>query len=237
MPHCSDGVMTRRARRASLSGMRHSLLALLALPLAACASDRPSRADFVDFAELAPGAVIEARYATTENFVGARIDGYEARKCLLTREAGEALAKVERDLEQEGARLRIFDCYRPQRAVDHFVRWSEDPADVKNKARYYPNVPKAELFERGYIARKSGHSRGSTIDLTIDGLDMGGGWDLLGPLSHTMNEEVSAEAHANRLRLKAAMEKRGFVNYDKEWWHYTLAGEPYPDVYFDFPVK
>lgn len=193
--------------------------------------------DFVDVAALVPAAVIEMRYAAADNFVGERIDGYRRAKCLLSKPAASALSAAQQDLEKVGLRLRVFDCYRPQRAVDHFVRWSKDLADQRAKAAYYPAVEKSALFRDGYIAEKSGHSRGSTVDLTIDGLDMGSPYDFFDPLSHTGSPDPPAQARANRLLLKRVMEARGFVNYDKEWWHYTLEDEPYKDRYFDRPVK
>ena len=192
---------------------------------------------FVDVAVLIPSAVYDIRYFGTDNFVGAKVDGYEAAKCLLTKKAAEKLAEVEKDLELFGYKLRIYDCYRPQAAVDHFIRWGENAKDTKTKARYYPDFNnKADLFN-GYIAKKSGHTRGSVIDLTIDGLDMGTPFDLLGMQSNTAYPKISKQARANRLLLKTVMEKHGFENYDKEWWHYKFAKEPYPKKYFNFPVR
>lgn len=208
-------------------------VAVLLAPTAAAAQSP----DFVDIAEIAPGIIVEMAYAGTDNFIGDPIDGYHANKCLLTPPAAEALARVEADLAQFGLHLKVLDCYRPQRAVDHFARWAADTDDTRRKAEYYPAIPKAELFERGYIAARSGHSRGSTMDLTIDGLDMGGRHDLLDPQSNTLNPDIGRQARANRMLLKLAMEKHGFANYPLEWWHYTLADEPYPDVYFDRPVE
>ncbi|GAB4541760.1 MAG: D-Ala-D-Ala dipeptidase VanX-Sc [Parvularculaceae bacterium] len=215
--------------------MKQNILAALLLAPAA-AGAQPSEL-FVDIADIAPGIIVEMAYAGTENFIGDPIDGYHANKCLLTPPAAQALALVEADLAQFGLHLKVLDCYRPQRAVDHFARWAADTEDTRNKAAYYPTIPKAELFERGYIAARSGHSRGSTMDLTIDRLDMGGRHDLLDPRSNTLNPDVGRQARANRMLLKLAMEKHGFVNYPLEWWHYTLADEPYPDVYFDRPVE
>jgi D-alanyl-D-alanine dipeptidase len=169
--------------------------------------------------------------------VGAAVDGYLAPKCILAEKAARAVARVQADLSKLGLRLRIYDCYRPQQAVDHFVRWAKDPALTQTKERYYPNVPKGKLFKRGYIASRSGHSRGSTVDLTIDQLDMGTGWDFLDPLSHTANPKMSLQVRANRLLLKSLMEKQGFRNYSKEWWHYSLRKEAHPSTFFNFPVK
>jgi zinc D-Ala-D-Ala dipeptidase len=218
---------------------------LAPLVLAACAH-APAGPVLVDLSDLAPGVELEMRYAGADNFVGAPVDGYEEPVCLLTEPAARALADVQRDLAAEGLGLRVFDCYRPERAVAHFVRWARDLDDQRTRDRYYPRVPKAELFERGYIAERSGHSRGSTVDLTLversaDGrsaaLDMGTPFDLFDERSHTESPEASEAQRARRLRLRAAMERRCFRNYPLEWWHYTLAGEPYPSETFDVPVR
>jgi len=189
-----------------------------------------------DLHKVAPDIVIDMRYAGENNFIGERIDGYDRAKCLLTEPAANALASAQRELSSMALSLKVHDCFRPQRAVDHFVRWSQN-GDTTKKAEYYPNVEKGNLFDLGYIAEKSGHSRGSTIDITIQGLDMGSSYDLFDPLSHTDNERVPAQARANRLLLKLVMEKNGFRNYEKEWWHYTLDDEPYKDQYFDTPIE
>lgn len=220
--------------------MRTIALLLLAAAGAGCANaaePEPGKDAFADVAKLAPGVVLEMRYASEENFTGRPVPGYDAPRCLLTKEAANALTGVQKDLETMGLTLRLYDCYRPQTAVDSFVAWAADENDTLRKADYYPNLPKAELFPRGYIAEKSGHSRGSTIDLTIDGIDMGSPYDRFYEISHTVSDLVDAPARANRLLLKLVMEKHGFKNYDQEWWHYTLVGEPYPDTYFDFPVE
>lgn len=199
--------------------------------------------DFVVVNEAIPTALFEIRYYTDDNFLGAKVDGYEKPFCVLSAQASAALANVQRDMQQQGYALKIFDCYRPQRAVDHFVRWVRDLDDQKTKARYYPNEDKGQLIEKGYIADRSGHSRGSTLDLTLarasDGaeLDMGTPFDYFDTLSNTADPRIAEEPKNNRMLLKTAMEKHGFVNYDKEWWHYTLRNEPHPDTYFDFPVK
>jgi len=204
------------------------------------AEERP--AAFVDAATVVPGLVAEMRYAGSHNFVGRPIDGYEAPHCLVTRPAASALADVARDLAPHGLVINVFDCYRPTRAVANFVRWARDLKDQKMKAEFYPDVDKRTLFRDGYIANQSGHSRGSTVDLTLaqaDGheLDMGTPFDFFSPKSWPANPSVSAEAHQNRMLLAAAMHRRGFRAYDKEWWHFTLRGEPFPDTYFNFPVK
>jgi D-alanyl-D-alanine dipeptidase len=215
------------------------LLLLLAASAANAQDQRP--AAFVDAATVVPGLVVEMRYVTDNNFVGKPIDGYEKPVCLLTRQAAQALAEVARDLTPRGLKLKVFDCYRPKRAVAHFVRWAQAINDLKNKNAYYPDLDKRRLFSDGYIAAHSGHSRGSTVDLTIASeageLDMGTHFDFLSPRSNTSNPTVSAEAHKNRTLLAAAMGKRGFRPYGKEWWHFTLRGEPFPETYFDFPVK
>jgi D-alanyl-D-alanine dipeptidase len=207
---------------------------------AALAQERP--AAFVDTASVVPGLLADIRYAGSHNFVGRPIDGYEAPRCLLTREAANALADVARDLSSRGLHIKVFDCYRPARAVANFVRWARDIGDTAAKAEFYPNVDKRTLFRDGYIASHSGHSRGSTVDMTLasdDGreLDMGTPFDFFSPRSWTADSSITAEQHANRMVLAAAMRRHGFRGYDKEWWHFTLRGEPFPETYFDFPVK
>jgi D-alanyl-D-alanine dipeptidase len=147
------------------------------------------------------------------------------------------LQNVQSELQKEGFTLKVFDCYRPQRAVDHFVRWAKDLNDTKMKSTYYPNVDKKDLFKDGYIAAKSGHSRGSTLDLTIEGFDMGTPFDFFDPRSHTMTETVTQQQHKNRMTLKRVMERNGFKNYAEEWWHYTLKEEPFKETYFDFAIS
>jgi zinc D-Ala-D-Ala dipeptidase len=215
-----------------------ALFAIVAAP-AALAQDRP--ADFVDAATVVPGLVVEMRYAGSHNFVGRPIDGYQAPHCLLTREAADALAAVARDLAPRYL-IKVFDCYRPTRAVANFVRWARDLRDVAGKPEFYPDVDKRTLFRDGYIAAYSGHSRGATVDLTLaqpDGteLDMGTHFDFFSPKSWTADPSISLAAHANRILLATAMRHRGFRPYDREWWHFTLRNEPFPQTYFDFPVK
>ena len=206
----------------------------------------PDTHDFSGFVlagEAIPDALTDVRYHTTYNFVGARVDGYEQPVVLLTKEAAAALARVNQDMRRRGLRLVIYDAYRPQRAVDHFVRWAEDIADDRMKPVFYPEVDKAELFERGFIAHRSGHSRGSTVDLTLLDekrgtlLDMGGPFDYFGELSHPDYTGITKEQHANRMLLRDAMLKHGFKPLSTEWWHFTLRDEPYPDTFFDFPVR
>ena len=200
-------------------------------------------AAFVDAAAVVPGLLVDMRYAGADNFVGRPIDGYERARCLLTREAAAALAKVQHDLGRRGLRLKMFDCYRPARAVAHFVRWVRDLADTARKSEFYPDVDKRNLFRDGYIARRSGHSRGSTVDLTIvrreDGgtLDMGTGFDLFSRRSWPGSRAVTPAQRANRTLLAGAMTRAGFKPLKQEWWHFTLRNEPFPGRYFDFPVR
>lgn len=198
---------------------------------------------FIALEEVDASIVQDIRYASADNFVGERIDGYEAAHCFLTRLAAVALARVQEELRPFNLSLKVFDGYRPQRAVDHFVRWAEDPAATAMKQHYYPVVSKDSLFAQGYIAVRSGHSRGSTVDVTLidlqtgDALDMGTSYDLFDPRSHTASPHVGAQARAHRLLLRQVMEAQGFVNYAKEWWHFTLRDEPFPDTYFDFVIR
>lgn len=234
--------------------------------LQANAADIPD--GFVEIREVIPDVVMDIRYCTEHNFVGARVDGYEACKCYLTQETTQALAKVQADLKPFGFGLKVYDCYRPQRAVDHFVRWAEDIQDTATKTEFYPTVDKKHLFRDGYIASKSSHSRGSTLDVSIvelpaqeqpefvlgqteqkacyraaserfpdNSIDMGTGFDCFHERSHPENLELGARQRLNRLLLKTLMEKHGFVYYDREWWHFTLRDEPFPDTYFDFLVQ
>jgi D-alanyl-D-alanine dipeptidase len=202
------------------------------------AQERP--AAFVDAATIVPGLIVEMRYAGSHNFVGRPIDGYEAPRCLLTQAAATALAEVARDIAQSGLTLKVFDCYRPVRAVANFMRWARDLGDVAGKREFYPDVDKSTLFRDGYISSHSGHSRGSTIDLTLarDGreLDMGTPFDFFSTRSWPGSADVSTEARADRALLATAMRRRGFRPYDREWWHFTLVHEPFPATYFDFPV-
>jgi D-alanyl-D-alanine dipeptidase len=239
--------------------------AILLLALApAHAGERPR--DIVDAAEIIPGLVLDMRYAGPRNFVGRPIPGYLAEKCLLTRRAALALKRVQEELREKNLGLKVYDCYRPRRAVQAFVAWARDPHQAM-KPDFYPDVDKRALFRKGYISSHSGHSRASTVDLTIvpldaaalspaatsgpiracavsreerapdTSLDMGSGFDCFDPLSHTGNPSVGKQARANRALLKSLMGKHGFGNAPEEWWHYTLRGEPYPGTYFDFPVQ
>ena len=198
---------------------------------------------FVYVDKLIPDVILEVRYYSDDNFVGSRVDGYLAPKVILTMEAAEVLAEVADEMRAQGLVLKLFDGYRPQEAVNHFIRWAEDVEDQKMKDKYYPEVDKKDVFKLGYIAKRSGHSRGSTIDLTlVDGitgeeLDMGSSFDFFGEISHHGTDKISEEQFKNREILRAVMEKHGFEPYSKEWWHYTLLNEPYPYTYYDFPVQ
>ncbi|MGN0163226.1 MAG: M15 family metallopeptidase [Candidatus Ornithomonoglobus sp.] len=199
---------------------------------------------FVLLAEAVPDVIQEIRYYSTYNFVGERIDGYEEPCALITKEAAAALKEVSDDVMAQGYRLKIYDAYRPQMAVDHFVRWAEDLDAEEMKPYFYPEVDKTLLFEQGYIDAKSGHSRGSTVDLTLFDMktgkeaDMGGTFDYFGELSHPdYTDTLTEEQIANRNILREAMMRHGFKPLDTEWWHFTLKDEPYPDTYFEFKVS
>lgn len=222
-----------------------SALAILTnhLAIAQEAAPNTDSSAFVDIANVIPSAQLEIRYYMDKNFLGTRVAGYEAPKCLLTKPAAHALKQVQDELAANQQSLKIFDCYRPQQAVDHFVRWALDPDDQKMKDEYYPSVEKRQIFSYGYIAEKSGHSRGSTVDLTLvdlptgQELNMGTDFDFFDPLSHTASSRVGPAEQKNRLALKAVMERNGFKNLAEEWWHYTLENEPFPNTYFDFKVQ
>ena len=202
---------------------------------------------FVYVKSLIPDLIEDLRYFTTNNFMGVRADGYEANHAILSKEAATALSKAADELREKGYVVKIFDAYRPQRAVDHFVRWSKTD-DQRNKKDYYPDLAKKSLFPQ-YIATKSGHTKGSTIDMTIcykdtqKEVDMGGHFDYFGPPSHPTftgkypGGEVTPQHKKNRLMLRELMIRHGFKPYNSEWWHFTLKNEPYPTTFFDFPVK
>jgi D-alanyl-D-alanine dipeptidase len=199
---------------------------------------------FVYVESIIPDICTELRYSTDRNFMGRPVAGYLGTRCILTREAAEALKKVQNELRQFGMGLKIFDAYRPQCAVDDFVRWGEDLPDTKMQTEYYPHVRKEDLFNEGYIAKKSSHSRGSTVDLTIicldeqsAELDMGTHFDFFGPEAWPGSPLVSSVHRAHRMLLQLLMNKHGFDFYPKEWWHFTLRNEPFPDTYFNFPVQ
>jgi D-alanyl-D-alanine dipeptidase len=217
---------------------------------------------FVTLTDVVPDAILEIRYYGTYNFVGTRIDGYEEPTALLTRRAAEALKQVSDDVRSQGYRLKIYDAYRPQKGVDHFVRWAADLSATEMKPYFYPDLDKSVLFEQEYIYERSGHTRGSTVDLTLfdmnteKELDMGGTFDWFGPESHPdfcgnpetgeytgdnskspTGRSITAEQFHNRMILRRAMLAAGFKALDSEWWHFTLKDEPFPDTYFTFPVK
>lgn len=216
--------------------MRYIIFLLFTLSLYADQPNSVKMGAFTNVNQAIPSIAFEMRYAGSNNFIGQPVDGYGAPVCYLTNEAASALQKVQQSLQNEGLGLVVFDCYRPQRAVDHFVRWAKDLNDTKMKKPYYPNVAKKELFKEGYIAAKSGHSRGSTVDLGIVGFDMGTPFDFFDPRSHTNRDTVTPQQHQNRMKLKEIMEANGFQNYAEEWWHYTLKEEPFKESYFDFPI-
>ena len=198
--------------------------------------------DFVLLGDFIPSIIQEIRYYTTYNFIGERIDGYEEPIALLTKEAARALKSVANEMNVQGYRLKIFDTYRPTTAVKHFIMWGIEDQDVRMKPFFYPNVVKQDLFSHGYIAKKSSHSRGSTVDLTLldmstgKELDMGSPFDWFGVESHPDYRGITEEQYENRMFLQKAMVRNGFTTIDCEWWHFTLADEPYPDCYFAFPV-
>ncbi|MEQ9310120.1 MAG: M15 family metallopeptidase [Balneolaceae bacterium] len=217
---------------------------------------------FVEINKVSESIIKEIRYATKYNFVGEKIDGYTEPKCYLTSSAAEALSRVQAKLANKSMALKIFDCYRPQRAVNNFVSWAKSVETNATKDIYFPRVPSDELFEKGYIAERSGHSRGSTVDLTIvklpyeppvnyiynclepegyiyrgSELNMGTAYDCFDEKSNTHNQELEKEIIENRMMLLKIMEEEGFANYSKEWWHFTFKPETYPDTYFDLPIE
>lgn len=236
-------------------------------PRSTPAHDPKAPEEFVALRDVDPTVLQEMRYDTPHNFMGVPVTGYRAPICLLTRDAARALHRAQRSFLRRGYSLKVYDCYRPQRAVNHFVTWAEDLGDQRMKGEFYPRVDKSTLFRDGYIAEKSGHSRGSTVDLTLvrlpalptrpyvpgepltpcygppearfpdNSLDMGTGFDCFDTLAHTLDPRITGVQRANRLLLKDGLERAGFVNYAAEWWHYTFTPETFPDTYFDFPVS
>ncbi|GHH19928.1 D-Ala-D-Ala dipeptidase VanX [Streptomyces rubradiris] len=198
--------------------------------------------DFAYLDELVPGIRWDAKYATPDNFTGKPVDGYLANRIIGTKALCTALGHAQEEAASLGFGLLVWDGYRPQRAVDCFRRWSEQPEDGRTKQRHYPHIDRSELFGKGYVAAKSGHSRGSSVDLTLyslatgENVSMGGGHDLMDPISHHGAQGTTPAEARNREHLRSIMEKCEFTPYACEWWHYTLKREPYPDVYFDFPV-
>ncbi|MEU6395275.1 M15 family metallopeptidase [Streptomyces sp. NPDC046939] len=257
--------VTALRRLAAMAGA--ALLGVAAVPATAHATPEPKAPkDFVALSDVDPTIIQEMRYFTEHDFVGEPIDGYKKPMCILTRPAAKALHKAQAGLRKQGYSLKVYDCYRPQRAVDHFVRWAKDLDDQRMKAEFYPRVDKTRLFADGYIAEKSGHSRGSTVDLTVvklparptrayvpgepltpcygpkkerfpdNSVDMGTGFDCFDTLAHTDDPRIKGVQRANRDLLRNALSGQGFVNLPEEWWHYTYKPELYPDTYFDFPV-
>ena len=200
---------------------------------------------FVLLGEYIPAVVQEIRYYSSFNFVGERVNGYEEPVAIITKEAARALQSVSNEMNVQGYRLKIFDTYRPAKAVRHFVLWGVDDLDLRMKPFFYPNLQKDQLFEQGYIASRSSHSRGSTVDLTLldmktgKEVDMGSPFDMFSEVSHPdyRGPEITEEQYENRMFLQKAMVRNGFVPLDCEWWHFTLKNEPYPDTYFEFPVS
>jgi len=242
------------------------LLIFLTLTFAFPAFSQDIPKGFVEIREVIPDIILDLRYITNHNFLGVPVEGYKEEKCYITKAAADSLAKVQEELRNFNLSLKIYDAYRPQRAVNHFVKWAKDLSDTLTKKEFYPTLDKSRLFVDGFIAEKSGHSRGSTIDLTIvpipvpdqpefdinnqcecfesldkrfkdNSIDMGTGFDCFDPLSHTENAKLNPQQRANRLLLNNLMDKYGFRNLAEEWWHFTLRNEPYPSTYFDFEIK
>lgn len=198
---------------------------------------------FVYVEDVVPTIKVDLRYFSNNNFLGKPVDGYKKEVAILTVQATEALKNAQEELKQYNLSIMIYDSYRPQTAVNHFVRWARDLNDTINKIAFYPKVKKQHLFQEGYISSQSGHSRGSTMDITLvdintcEPLDMGSPYDFFGPESWIANNDLTVQQRANRMLLQTIMLKHGFRYYTKEWWHFTLRGEPFPDTYFDFPVN
>ncbi|GGT47499.1 D-alanyl-D-alanine dipeptidase [Streptomyces purpureus] len=237
-----------------------------AAPAAQARPEPKAPEEFVALRSVDPTILQDMRYTTAHNFVGEPVDGYRQPVCILTRPAAHALRQAQRKLLSQGYSLKVYDCYRPQRAVDHFVRWAKDLRDERMKTEFYPRVDKSRLFADGYIAEKSGHSRGSTVDVTVvklpavptrpyvpgekqvecyapraerfpdNSVDMGTGFDCFDTLSHTDDPRIQDAQRANRRLLTSALGAQGFVNLPEEWWHFTFKPEPFPSTYFDFPV-
>lgn len=198
---------------------------------------------FVYLNEIDASIQSDLRYITNNNFIGKPIDGYHNNVVIITLPTAKALHKIQTELLKDSLSLKVFDAYRPQQAVDHFVRWAKDLNDTIKKSKYYPDVKKSELFEKGYIASKSGHTRGSTVDLTIVNLktgkelDMGSPFDFFGEISHPFSSKINTTQKKNRMLLRNIMLKYHFKPYDQEWWHFTLKNEVFPDTYFNFPIE
>jgi D-alanyl-D-alanine dipeptidase len=233
----------------------------------ACANSNGLPSGFVYLEDVDPSIMQDIRYATEHNFIGSVVNGYQAPRCILTLQTAQALHKVQTALRPLNLGLKVYDCYRPQMAVDEFIAWSQDPNNQAMKAEFYPRINKADVFKLGYVAAKSSHSRGSTVDITIvpiptpqkaayqsgqplvacyapygvrfrdNSIDMGTGFDCMDVIAHTDNKDINPTAQENRQLLANVMEKYGFKPDADEWWHFTLANEPYPTTYFNFPVR
>lgn len=246
--------------------MLGSLFSVLSLAAMTPAAPAELPAGFVYLADIEPTIIPDLRYAGSHNFVGRPIPGYEANEIILTEKAARALTKVQAQLATKKLSLIVWDAYRPTRATAEFVRWTKDPRDTKMKGEFYPRIDKGQIFELGYLSSRSAHSRGSTLDLGIaqqgatvpkfdpaakavsciagkierhpDGaLDFGTGYDCMDELSATLHPDVGKEARANRIMLRDLMVAAGFKPYRREWWHFELIGEPFPNTSFDFPVR
>jgi len=245
-----------------------SLVTAFCVPAGAAAATRnPPAGAFVALRDVDPTILTEMRYSTAHNFIGRPIAGYRQPVCILTRQAAEVLSHVQTEVRRRGYTLKVYDCYRPQRAVDDFVAWGKRLSDQRMKREFYPRVDKRRVFKDGYIATKSGHSRGSTLDVTLvrrppgpvgryrrgqaladcaapravrfrdNSVDMGTGYDCFDPLSHPFNARITGAQRRNRLLLRHAMYREGFKGLETEWWHFTLRDEPFPETFFDFPVS
>jgi D-alanyl-D-alanine dipeptidase len=197
---------------------------------------------FVFLDEALPGIRWDAKYATWDNFTGKPVDGYEVNRIVGTHALAAALLVAQKQAAELGAGLLLWDGYRPQRAVDRFVQWSREPEDGRTKSKHYPNINRSDMIPKGYVAARSGHSRGGAIDLTLyrtaanELVPMGGDFDLMDAVSHHGAEGIKPAETENRWLLRSIMESSGFNSYEYEWWHYSLKNEPYPDTYFDFPI-
>ena len=220
------------------------IVLILSFGIAAHADQLPE--GFCYLKDIIPEVQLDIRYTGDNNFLGRQVKGYDNAQCILSIPAAKALQLVQKELETMGLGLKVYDAYRPQMAVNDFVQWARDINDTKMKQEYYPDVLKKNLFKDGYIAAKSSHTRGSTVDLTIVGydengnaidLDMGSGFDYFGEKSHPNYKAISYQARANRLLLRTLMLKYGFKPLTEEWWHFTYRNEPFPNKYFNFPLK
>lgn len=221
--------------------MKYNIALLLTFFTTICLAQL--REGFVYARDVIDDLAVELRYCNDNNFVGEQIDGYNKEVVIMTTLAAKALKNVQDTLKKKGLGIKIYDAYRPQQAVNHFVRWAKKVNDTLKKQEYYPNVDKKNLFSQGYIASKSRHSSGSTLDLTIINLDtglaldMGSPYDFFGPESWVSNTKLTKKQQENRQLLQDVMLSNGFRNYPKEWWHFTLRGEPFRNQYFDFPIE